>query len=65
MVRAMKLSAYLEKQKLSHGEFAKLVNAHKEAVRLWCLGERRPRHEFLARIVKATGGKVNATDFWQ
>ena len=61
----MKLSDWLTKNDLAHSDFAKRVGVSKEAVRLWCLGERKPQERHLVKIVKVTAGKVGLLDFWQ
>ncbi len=59
----MKLGPYLSESGLSKKVFADSIGVSEEAVRRYVTGERKPDWPVLARIVKATGGKVSADDF--
>ncbi len=60
----MKLDLYLSETKTTKKALADAVGVTEEAVRLWCAGQRKPRQEQLDALLKATGGKVTANDFW-
>jgi transcriptional regulator with XRE-family HTH domain len=60
----MTLDAWLRQQGVSRAEFAELIGASEEGVAKWLRGERIPRRAVMQRIVKATRGRVTATDFY-
>lgn len=59
----MKLKAYLDKHKITPARFADNIGVSSEAVRLWLLGRRFPKHGYLQTITAVTNGKVTANDF--
>lgn len=59
----MKLSAYLEREKLSGADFAKKLGLHSETVRLWLKGISRPSNPQYDAIERATDGEVRPDDF--
>ena len=61
--RTMKLSAYLEREKLSGADFAKKLGLHSETVRLWLKGISRPSNPQYDAIERETGGEVRPDDF--
>jgi len=65
----MRLRAYLDREKLSTGDFAELVgvssiNVHRYALEPDRAEFRIPRPAIMAAIVKATDGAVTANDFY-
>lgn len=65
----MRLQAYLDENKLSLADFAKLMTADgittcsEFGVRKWVRGERTPRPDAMRRIEQVTGGAVAPADF--
>jgi DNA-binding transcriptional regulator YdaS (Cro superfamily) len=59
----MKLSAYLEAEKLKPADFAAKLGVHSETVRLWLKGSSRPSNPQYDAIERATGGQVRPDDF--
>lgn len=60
----MKLKAWLERENLTHGEFAERIDRTAESVRRYASGERIPDRDTMPRIVRETGGAVTANDFF-
>ena len=61
----MKLADFLSAEKLSLAQFAQLAGiGSRQAVHKYATGERIPRPDQMARIVAATGGKVQPGDFY-
>jgi DNA-binding transcriptional regulator YdaS (Cro superfamily) len=63
----MKLRKWLDQQKLTNREFARMIGASEAAVSRWMATgdeKRIPRKECIASIQKATDGKVKAQDFY-
>jgi transcriptional regulator with XRE-family HTH domain len=61
----MLLAEYIEgrrAQGYTLREFAGRIGAHEVSVANWIAGKHRPQDAFVARIVKATRGKVTADD---
>lgn len=59
----MRLTAYLQENKISDAEFARRVGVSHSLVHRWKSGEKRPSMETAARIRDATDGAVSADDF--
>jgi len=63
----MKLKNWLEKQRLTNREFAKMFSVSESAIHRWTTtddGKRMPRLEYIRAIEKATEGKVKPQDFY-
>lgn len=60
----MNLAAWI-KQHTSVAAFAKAIEAPQTSVYYWISGERIPRPAAMKRIVAATGGAVQASDFYE
>lgn len=60
----MKLSDYLDEQKLSHSDMAQRIGTSTEAVRRYANGLRLPKPKIMGRIVEATEGVVEHADFY-
>ena len=61
---SMLLSTYLERKKISPGDFAQRVGVSAEAVRLYLNGKRIPRTRTMEKISEVTDGKVQPNDFF-
>ena len=61
----MKLSIYLNKQKITHGDMARLIGTSAESVRRYANGLRLPRPKIMGRIIAATDGAVEHADFYE
>lgn len=62
--RLMKLAAYLEANGLTHGAFARLIGAcNARTIQRYTVHNRVPSGPMIARIVAATDGAVQPTDF--
>jgi hypothetical protein len=59
----MKLGQYLDDNEISFREFGEKIGLSAEGVRLIALGQRFPRRNTLAEIVRETGGEVGIADF--
>lgn len=59
----MKLADYLAHTGTTAEQFAHEIQVSDVAVYRYMTGSRRPQWDVLARIAKATGGKVTANDF--
>ena len=59
----MELRRYLAITDLSVIDFARLVGASEPGVRKWLGGERVPRPQSMAAIMRVTRGAVTANDF--
>jgi DNA-binding XRE family transcriptional regulator len=59
----MKLAPYLSECGIDRTQFAKTIGCSVEAVRLWEIGERTPRGEWMQKIMTATAGAVTPMDF--
>lgn len=66
MVRSpvMRLSQYLEKQKMSDAAFARLVGVSSEAVRRY-KAKRVPQPSVMEKIIAVTDGQVQPNDFFK
>lgn len=63
----MKLKIWLQKQRLTNREFAKIINVSESAIHRWTSvddGKRLPRPEYMKLIERATEGKVKPQDFY-
>lgn len=60
----MTLKDWLEREKLSNVEFARMIDRTPEAVRRYANGERIPDKETMPLIVDRTRGFVTANDFF-
>jgi DNA-binding transcriptional regulator YiaG len=63
----MKLKNWLEKQRLTNREFAKMLGVSESAIHRWTAtddGKRLPRPEYIKAIERATEGKVKPQDFY-
>lgn len=58
----MTLNEYLEKNNLTHEEFAALVGCHRSAVTRWATGSRRPSPAWIRIILRKTKGLVTAQE---
>jgi DNA-binding transcriptional regulator YdaS (Cro superfamily) len=58
----MKLSDYLQREKMTQAQFAELVGAHPITVNKWATGSAMPRRALAAKIHEATRGQVTAAD---
>jgi len=60
----IKLKQYLEENGLSQREFGERIGVRQSVVSRWCSGVAYPDWECsLPRIIKATGGMVDANSF--
>jgi DNA-binding transcriptional regulator YdaS (Cro superfamily) len=59
----MKLSAWLDKQRMSQSDFARLLDVAPPRVHDWLHGKTIPSARSLAAIEAATRGKVRVQDF--
>jgi transcriptional regulator with XRE-family HTH domain len=59
----MRLALYLESNKISPAEFARLIEVTPATVSRYAAGLRFPEPLILLRIKSATGGAVTADDF--
>jgi hypothetical protein len=59
----MKLPDYLDSQNVSDARFAALVGTDRRTVWRWRKGS-RPASRYIGAIVAATGGQVEANDFF-
>jgi DNA-binding transcriptional regulator YdaS (Cro superfamily) len=63
----MKLKKWLDLQKITNRDFAKIIKSSESAVHRWASTDddkRIPRPEHMLAIEKATRGKVKAQDFY-
>lgn len=61
----MKLKAYLEETGTKAGDFARTIGVNeRESVRRYISGARIPTPSVMRRIIRATDGRVSATDFF-
>lgn len=60
----MTLQDYLTKRRLTDEEFAGKIGVNRSTVSRLRRTNQKPSEETLAAIVRATGGKVTANDFW-
>ena len=60
----MQLAEYLEGERMSLTAFAEKIETSVETVRRYRDGERVPNRENMAKVVAATGGKVQPNDFF-
>ena len=60
----MKLDAFLRERELTEDEFAELIGVSQQAVNRYRRGDRRPDWGVLQKIVKATDGTVQPSDFF-
>ena len=60
----MTLAQFLDQQNLTDTAFAAQIGVSSEAVRRYRIGARLPKRDLMARIVVATGGAVQPTDFF-
>jgi len=59
----MELRRYLSITDLSPIAFARMIGASEPGVRKWLRGERVPRPQIMAAIMRVTKGAVTANDF--
>jgi DNA-binding phage protein len=59
----MRLDAYLVKNDIPVGEFAKTIGVHRTSIYRFMSGIAFPRPATIIRISEATGGRVTANDF--
>ncbi|MCP4539687.1 MAG: helix-turn-helix transcriptional regulator [Chloroflexi bacterium] len=59
----MKLALYLKEHNLTSLAFGERINTSAESVRRYAKGLRTPRPTIMVKIVHATDGAVNPTDF--
>jgi transcriptional regulator with XRE-family HTH domain len=61
----MKLSDWLETNRMSASEFAEIIGVHRSTVGRWADPKYtgRPWRDLMAKIAKATNGQVTANDF--
>jgi len=62
--QSMKLGDYLDQNGVTVKDFAGQLEMSPEAIRLYVAGRRVPRQEAMAKIIQATGGKVEPNDFF-
>ncbi len=60
----MKLQAWLTENQTSVNDFAESIGVSRQALHRYLTGARIPKQDVLARISKATAGKVTANDFY-
>lgn len=60
----MKLHDYLTEASLTVAQFAVQIDVDGSTVRRYRAGARIPDRDVMARIVKATGGRVTPNDFY-
>ncbi len=60
----MKLSDYLQREKMTQAQFAELVGAHPITVNKWATGNAMPRRALVARITEVTNGEVTPADLF-
>ena len=60
----MKLGDYLDQNGVTVQDFADRLEMSAEAIRLYVAGRRVPRPNAMAKIINATGGKVEPNDFF-
>ena len=60
----MTLEQFLSERKLSLAEFARRIGSTTESVRRYRNHYHIPTREWMAKIVKETGGLVTANDFY-
>ena len=60
----MTLSDYLRDHDLTAARFAEKIGVSQQAVQRYARGTRMPRPPIMARIEEATGGAVQAQDFY-
>ena len=56
------LPEYLEEKGETYQAFADRIGRSRTIVYYWCIGQRSPNSISLDRIIKATGGRVEAND---
>ena len=61
----MTLLAYLQTHGLTHAAFAEKIGVGVETARRYALGLRHPRPAIMRRIVDATDGAVQPSDFYE
>lgn len=60
----MQLEAYLRESGITKADFARTIDVDWSTLFRYMRGIRRPHPDILYRIVKATGGAVQANDFY-
>lgn len=60
----MKLSSYLEQQKLTPAAFGKKIRVSRQAVDRYIAGQRIPQPKVMKRIAAVTDGVVTPNDFY-
>lgn len=60
----MKLQNWIDDNNHNLASFSKEIDVSIPAVRRYCVGDRVPRPEIMARITTATAGAVTANDFY-
>jgi DNA-binding transcriptional regulator YdaS (Cro superfamily) len=61
----MRLSDYLNFNKLTHEKLAEILGTTAVSVTRWANGKRLPRPAHMAAIQRVTGGLVNPADFYR
>lgn len=61
----MKLSAWLEQQKIRDADFAREIKVSRQAIGRYKAGDRVPKHPIMLRIQKATADAVRPQDFFE
>ena len=61
----MRLSAYLEKHKISAAAFGREIGVTRSTVIRWTTGVRSPNSAAMQAIINATKGQVSADDFFK
>ena len=59
----MTLAEYIKKYDLTTEKFGALIDVEGPTISRYCTGDRWPREEHMADIVRVTGGQVTADDF--
>jgi transcriptional regulator with XRE-family HTH domain len=61
----MQFSQYLKDKNITQEQAAKELDVAQGMISLWATGERLPRPENMAKIVKWSGGEVQPNDFYE
>jgi transcriptional regulator with XRE-family HTH domain len=61
----MKLSDYLEKERISQSEFAELIGSTPTTISRLAHGTQNPSWTTMLKITQATKGKVKPNDFFE
>lgn len=63
-IARMKLAEYIKAVDMTPAKFAAEIGVSRQAVEHYCAGDRVPRPVTMARIRRATNGRVTADDFY-